>query len=232
MNYSNIYERIVARGRERVLEGYKERHHIIPRCLGGTDDPENLVDLTPEEHYVCHQLLVKMYPNNRDLHYAVMVMSGKGNKHHEANRVKRNKLYGWLKRSHHRTSSKEVVCEFCGTLFTVLAHKKTKFCSQECYHNKRTENNLFTCIGCGTQSSKTNRNKTRKYCSLECAKASRKATKSTKLVECECKQCSKIFYRYEYQFSKTAPGSFCSRKCAGTYQTGKPKSVSSSTLLL
>ena len=27
--------------------------------MGGTDDEENLVELTPEEHYVAHQLLVK-----------------------------------------------------------------------------------------------------------------------------------------------------------------------------
>jgi 5-methylcytosine-specific restriction endonuclease McrA len=61
MNYKKIYERIIDRARSRDLLSYKERHHIIPRCLGGSDDISNLVDLTPEEHYVCHQLLVKIH---------------------------------------------------------------------------------------------------------------------------------------------------------------------------
>lgn len=40
--------------------GYTEWHHIIPRSLGGTDDPTNLVKLTAKEHFICHLLLVKM----------------------------------------------------------------------------------------------------------------------------------------------------------------------------
>jgi hypothetical protein len=44
MNYLKIYNDIVDRSKNRVLEGYKERHHIIPRCVGGTNDKSNLVD--------------------------------------------------------------------------------------------------------------------------------------------------------------------------------------------
>lgn len=36
---------------------YGEVHHIYPRCLGGNDEPENLIRLTPEEHYRAHCLL-------------------------------------------------------------------------------------------------------------------------------------------------------------------------------
>jgi len=36
---------------------YYERHHIIPRSLGGSDKNENIILLTPEEHYECHGLL-------------------------------------------------------------------------------------------------------------------------------------------------------------------------------
>jgi 5-methylcytosine-specific restriction endonuclease McrA len=39
---------------------YYEAHHIIPRALGGSDNPENLVLLTEREHYLCHRLLVRM----------------------------------------------------------------------------------------------------------------------------------------------------------------------------
>lgn len=37
-----------------------EVHHIIPKCLGGDDSPENLVKLTPKEHFLCHKLLTKI----------------------------------------------------------------------------------------------------------------------------------------------------------------------------
>jgi hypothetical protein len=41
----------------------------LPKCLGGKDDVDNLVKLTPEEHFVDHQLLTKIYPNNSKLAY-------------------------------------------------------------------------------------------------------------------------------------------------------------------
>ena len=41
-------------------------HHIVPRYLGGTDDPENLVELTVEEHADAHNLLWALYKNEED----------------------------------------------------------------------------------------------------------------------------------------------------------------------
>jgi hypothetical protein len=89
MNYIKIYEDLINRGKDRVMTSYKEKHHIIPRCLGGTDDPENLVFLSPEEHYVAHQLLVKIHNGNHALVKAAAMMI--------PNRPS-NKLYGWLRR--------------------------------------------------------------------------------------------------------------------------------------
>lgn len=89
MNYQRIYGRLIVRGQQREYAGYAELHHIVPRCLGGTDDSSNLVRLTPEEHYLAHQLLVKVYPENPKLIYAAAMMC--------PNRPS-NKLYGWLKR--------------------------------------------------------------------------------------------------------------------------------------
>ena len=93
MDYQNHYNMLIDRSKDRLLEGYSERHHIIPKCMGGTDNLTNIVKLTPEEHYVAHQLLVKIYPNNRKLVYAAIRMTGKG----AYNRKTNNKLYGWLK---------------------------------------------------------------------------------------------------------------------------------------
>ena len=59
--YQIWYQNITDRARSRTLEGYVERHHVIPRSLGGTDDTNNLVCLTAREHFVCHWLLTKIY---------------------------------------------------------------------------------------------------------------------------------------------------------------------------
>lgn len=93
MNYKHHYELLIERARNRTLDGYSERHHIIPRCMGGGDDPENLVRLTPEEHFVAHQLLVKMYPEKQTLVIAVWRMSFSP---YHVN----NKVFGWLRRKH------------------------------------------------------------------------------------------------------------------------------------
>lgn len=93
MNYLKIYNQLIDRSRDRKLDIYFERHHIIPRCLGGSNDSNNIVNLTPEEHYVAHQLLCKIYPMNRKLIHAACMMT-------VSNRyvVRNNKLYGWLRR--------------------------------------------------------------------------------------------------------------------------------------
>lgn len=58
--YTNWYYQIVDRAKERLIDGYVEKHHIVPKSLGGTDDRSNLVILTAREHYLCHLLLTKM----------------------------------------------------------------------------------------------------------------------------------------------------------------------------
>jgi hypothetical protein len=94
MNYKNHYEKLIDRARNRQLNSYKEKHHVVPKCVGGADSHENIVELTPEEHYVAHQLLIKIYPKEYKLVLAVLRMSGKGNSYRKCN----NKLFGWLRR--------------------------------------------------------------------------------------------------------------------------------------
>lgn len=95
MNYQKHYNQLIARGQNRILEDYTEQHHILPKCLGGPNTQDNLVRLTPEEHYVAHQLLVKLYPEHKGLIWAAIQMTGHGN-----GKRTNNKLYGWLKRKH------------------------------------------------------------------------------------------------------------------------------------
>lgn len=61
MNYEKIYKELCKSRKHRGIDkefGY-EVHHILPRCMGGADDEDNLVKLTVEEHYLAHRLLVK-----------------------------------------------------------------------------------------------------------------------------------------------------------------------------
>jgi len=59
--YTKTYYSIVDRARSRTkLDVSGEKHHIIPKSLGGNNDKSNLVALTLREHFICHMLLVKM----------------------------------------------------------------------------------------------------------------------------------------------------------------------------
>lgn len=60
MDYKRIYDNLTGRGKIRPYQkGVHEKHHILPRSLGGGDDVENISYLTPREHFLCHLMLVK-----------------------------------------------------------------------------------------------------------------------------------------------------------------------------
>ena len=70
-----IHNILETRGRFACGELYHERHHIIPKCLGGTNDKENLIDLFAREHFIAHKLLAKENPDNNSLTYAWSCMA-------------------------------------------------------------------------------------------------------------------------------------------------------------
>lgn len=97
MNYQRIYNLLIERGKNRDLgDVYKERHHIIPRCIGGSDLDDNLVHLTPEEHFLAHQLLVKIFPGNAKLIFALSAMCMNAD---SKKMIRNNKMFGWIKRN-------------------------------------------------------------------------------------------------------------------------------------
>lgn len=69
LTYDEFIQNILdTRGRFGVPDGeYKERHHILPKCMGGNDEENNLVDLYAREHYEVHRLLAQENPNENDL---------------------------------------------------------------------------------------------------------------------------------------------------------------------
>lgn len=75
MDYQKAYDDLICAAKARVLScDYKETHHVIPRCLGGNNSKENLVDLTLREHFVAHKLLTKIYPTHPKIHAAFTMM--------------------------------------------------------------------------------------------------------------------------------------------------------------
>lgn len=75
--YSKWYFELIESRRNMIRNCFVEVHHIVPKCLGGTNDSVNLVGLTPREHYICHRLLLEMVdaPNEkRKMAYALIAM--------------------------------------------------------------------------------------------------------------------------------------------------------------
>jgi hypothetical protein len=74
MNHALTYSKLIANAKIRVcVNGYVERHHILPKALGGSDDSSNIVALTAREHFIAHFLLAKMYGGS--MWHAVTMMS-------------------------------------------------------------------------------------------------------------------------------------------------------------
>ena len=85
MNYQKIYDNLVAKRqlqpalKQEGTYGSVEWHHIIPRCIGGSNDKSNLVCFYPREHYIAHLLLWKMHPKCFNLMFALCSMAGNVN---------------------------------------------------------------------------------------------------------------------------------------------------------
>lgn len=57
--YQRWYNQIIDRARLRVDLKYGEKHHVVPRSLGGSNAKSNIVKLTYREHFLVHWLLTK-----------------------------------------------------------------------------------------------------------------------------------------------------------------------------
>jgi NUMOD3 motif len=95
----------------------KHLHHIIPKHMGGTDEPSNLVELTILEHADAHRILYEKYgmwqdklaweglaglKNNGEIQLEAIKLSNLGRKHSPEERAKmssnRAGKVGWLKK--------------------------------------------------------------------------------------------------------------------------------------
>lgn len=99
MNYQRIYEAFIADRRSTedllpLLADYTEKHHVLPRALGGGDEPANLIRLTPEDHFFAHLLLAKIHGGEMWAPIAFMV----GGSRKDYRPTQSRKRHGWAAR--------------------------------------------------------------------------------------------------------------------------------------
>lgn len=96
--YTRWYYSIIQRAQTRTISNYTEKHHIIPKSLGGSNNKDNLVALTAREHFVCHLLLTRITTGEarKKMVFAVFYLTGKG-KSNRNNKAKNSRLYSKLK---------------------------------------------------------------------------------------------------------------------------------------
>jgi len=97
MDYTRIYNQIIERAQNRKLDGYVEKHHIVPKCIGGLNVKENIVKLTAREHFLCHMLLCEIHPLEYKLKHALFLMAIGKQKVREKTYVIGSRVYERLK---------------------------------------------------------------------------------------------------------------------------------------
>ena len=205
MNYIKIYTKIIERARTRELETYTESHHILPASLFNgkrkskmANRAENLVDLTPKEHYIAHLCLMHMFPDDETMRAACkMVLVYKSGKRYD-------RIRGWINKRWHDARPK-IECRVCSKVFTVgPSDKDRKYCSYECSAIGRRTGYNTPCKNCGYDVYQIASTKGRgyKFCSIDCSKTYHTITR-------ECQHCKKEFTtKRAYKNRK-----FCSRVC-------------------
>jgi hypothetical protein len=61
LHYQKRYDKFIDSLKEQKISGYTERHHILPKSLGGSNAKSNIIKLTPRQHYIAHWMLWKIY---------------------------------------------------------------------------------------------------------------------------------------------------------------------------
>jgi len=110
VNYSSIYKKLIEFRKNNFPIGYIEKHHILPKSLGGTDDEDNVVSLSGREHYIVHLLLAKIYKGTSGFYpmiNAVWMMQMRCEER-GIPRIKSSRMYEWVRKEHSKEVSKKV----------------------------------------------------------------------------------------------------------------------------
>lgn len=99
MNYDRIYSEFIADRltKQPVKPDYFEKHHILPKSLGGGNEKSNIIRLTPEDHLFAHLLLAKLHSGGMwNAVYAMVHLLSEGTK---SGRLFGNRpMFGYMRR--------------------------------------------------------------------------------------------------------------------------------------
>lgn len=93
--YTRWYYNIINSAKEN--SSYVEKHHIIPKSLGGTNEASNIVKLTAKQHFVCHMLLIKMVPTKLDRYKMACALNYMAQKNTKSSKGYTSKSYEKIK---------------------------------------------------------------------------------------------------------------------------------------
>jgi 5-methylcytosine-specific restriction endonuclease McrA len=124
-------------------EGYVERHHILPKSLGGTDESNNMVSLTAREHWIAHLLLHKIHDCPQTLYACNMMNMAREGR--DVRHIRNSRSYERIRKqvSKERSISNkkrvgtsyklnpnnnhEYVCGYCGETFVRRSRKRRDY---------------------------------------------------------------------------------------------------------
>lgn len=202
MDYQKTYDNLIRTRKERVLKDdvYYENHHIVPRCMRGSDDPDNTVLLTAREHFLAHWLLSEMHPKNMKLKFAFFAMCNwKNNQCQGKERIVSSKIFAIAREAHAKAVSilmtgKEVSVETRKVLSELAIRSWNSRTSQERTEMLRHARSFITSEMRKTSSQKANLSFTRERRSANAKKIQESLTPEQKQSVSEKNSVAKISY--------------------------------------
>lgn len=150
MDYQYQYNELVRKSKLNeniIIQSCFEKHHIVPKCMGGGDNKENIVKLSVRAHFIAHRLLCKIYPNDMKLAKALYFMSVKSSiiNGRKFENVK-NHYYNFVSPTITRKRYKRgenlrgdiIICKNCNKIIKT----RRKFCDKHC-HDDYQRNNFY-----------------------------------------------------------------------------------------
>lgn len=131
--YARWYHELMQSRKTLKREGYLEKHHIIPKSLGGPNIRSNLVWLTAREHFIAHLLLVKALPSpfKRKMQFALLFLRGKGRGRGRQLYTLTSRVYEFVKKQLSEANSGRQLSDLQRKVFT------RKGCKNTLEHNRK-----------------------------------------------------------------------------------------------
>ena len=137
-SYEGYIKRILScRKNTKDQNNYQERHHIKPKCFGGTNDDDNLIYLYAEEHYYAHKLLALENPHEQKLQYPWWMLST-----HNKNKISAEE-YAEARINFSKTVSDLNSGENNGMFGKTTSNKQKRIASEMCKNRTGSNNPNF-----------------------------------------------------------------------------------------